>query len=104
MDKITQGTIKRGALLAYLRVCGFITTDREMRITIEEAVMEGELIRSSSNGYSIIKSEAELHEAILYLKKKAFPLFARANALLKSFTKKQDISKQQFISFEEFLT
>jgi hypothetical protein len=93
--------VKRLELLQAMRVTMSDQTlkDRKLRKTVEEMItQDGFLIRSSELGYSIIKTEEDLTDAMEYLKSKAFPIFERAKCLQNSFYK----NKEKQLSFEGF--
>ena len=93
----THTSVKRNELRTYLHSLGILTSDREMRKEIEGMIEDGCLIASTVHGYKIIKTEDELKEAVAYLKKKAFPLFHRAECLEKSFHSRTSKQTQLFV-------
>lgn len=85
-----QGPIKRPALLKFIRMSlGDMTiTDRAMRKMIEQLITDdGYLIQSSHLGYSLIRTEDELMDAMSYLDNKAESISIRKNCLLRNFRK-----------------
>ena len=66
-----------------MRGLGFDCSDREMRATIEEMVVKGGfLISSSERGYAIIKNKAEMEAAMKYLNAKSSAIAVRKNCIL----------------------
>lgn len=93
-------TVKRRELLIHLHSMGVHTTDRIMRLEICSMINEdGHPIASTESGYKLIRTQDDLEKAISYLKKKAYPLFDRANSLYKNFNK----DKTGQLTFENFL-
>lgn len=79
--------VKRSELLIHVNQCGHKVTDRQLRKTVEELVMDdGCCIASTEDGYHLIKNESELRMAVDYLRKKAQPIAIRANKLIKNYS------------------
>jgi hypothetical protein len=95
-----QGFTKRKQLLQELQLSGFKVSDRQMRFCIESMIAnDGYCIQSCEKGYRLITQYTELEDAISYLKKKAYPLFERANNLHKNFNKDKFNSQLTFETF-----
>lgn len=89
--KAAQAPVKRLELLQAMRVTmsDQTLTDRKLRKTVEEMIVkDGFLIRSSELGYSIIKTEQDLTDAMEYLSNKAESIAIRKNVLLKNWRSK----------------
>lgn len=84
--EIKKGTINRRDLLHLISQYEPIT-DRKMRLLIAELIEDGEPIMSSEKGYSLIRNEADLKNAIDYLKVKAKSISVRANMLLRNWNR-----------------
>ena len=81
--------VKRAELLVSLRITEYKLSDRAMRQMIEEMItQDGYLIRSSEQGYSLIKTEEDLNLSRNYLEQKIEALCVRKNTLLKNWREK----------------
>lgn len=84
---------KRVDLLSYLHINGFVLSDRMLRSLIEQLIMvDGLCIASTDHGYRLIQNQAQLEDAVDYLRKKAKPIAVRANQLINNY---QRINKTQ---------
>lgn len=109
--KNSSGRVKRPELLSYLRVqmSDQQLTDRAMRKCIEDMVKtDGYLIQSSETGYTLIDSQEQMDEVIIYLDKKAASIAIRKNILIKNWREKQTLielekAKQQKPIFNQDL-
>ena len=80
---------KREKLRSYLLSRGVKITDRQMRKTVENMVLNGYLIGTSNKiGYFRIENADDLETALMDYKSKGKSLFKRANKLFNSFYKK----------------
>lgn len=86
--------IKRFELLCLIRIQFPEVNDRVMRKTVEKMIQDGGLIRSSEQGYSLIKTELELNEAVSYLDKKAEAIAIRKNTLIHNWREKNKTEYQ----------
>lgn len=91
LTEIKKGIIKRRDLLHLISQYEPIT-DRKMRHLISELIEDGEPIMSSEKGYALIKNEADLADAISYLKVKAKSISVRANMLLRNWNRQNQSS------------
>lgn len=76
----------RKQMLDQLHSRGWYVSDRNMRATVESMIVDDHYcIQSSSKGYSLIRDEKDLQNAMVYLDKKAAPIAVRKNCLLRNF-------------------
>ena len=80
------GKATRKTIMLTLISMGYHISDRGLRATIEEMIVEDKYsISSSEKGYALIKSDEDLKEAIAYLEKKVEALAIRKNCLGRNF-------------------
>lgn len=92
LSKLKIGACKRADLLRHLHALGYNDlNDRGLRQTIEEMIMEGNLIESSNNGYSLIANQDQLDRAVGYLNAKAEAIAIRKNMLKHNWEKSQPL-------------
>jgi hypothetical protein len=93
---------KRKDLHEHLRNNGYIVTDTEMRLAIQDMINnKGYLIGSGNAGYHIIDNKDKLETDLKYLRQKATSIFVRAQNLHQSYFKQGN--EQLKLSLEEFM-